>query len=228
MPQRTYRIAGHGDGPLAKKAVDLAAKKRRFAVEVHSTEITESKFRDYLKQLGLATLENLKVHEKTSSINFLKTQSPNSFNHQYAHFTVSALTFYQRREFFAEVYRTLKPGAKFVIIDTGYVKNQYLKELAREKFSLQAVPLSASEVKKLNTPDSVKFAGADFLNEINFNSYSPERKKVWLELWTNLMLHKEKKTSPEVLKAIKTMGQDMGLSSSDKPFVKIVATKPAK
>lgn len=229
MVKKTRKMIGHGDGILAKKAVDIALRHKN--VEVTSTEAIKSKYGQYLKMLGLKEKPaNLNVKGKTNSAKYLKTLRENSIDHQWAHFSSTSMSYYVRRAFFEEVFRTLKPGRNLTIIDSGMAGQEICNELKRAGFKVSMRRLSPEEILKLKTPDAINFARRTEIditkNLFAYNGKIP--KQVLRELqegWIKLKTSTEPKINPEVLASIRRVAQQMQKSMSEKPFAKIVAVK---
>jgi hypothetical protein len=193
-------------------------------------DVEGAQYAKYLKRLGLREKpSNLRVRGRTSSVDYLKTVRSNSLDHQWAHFTATAMRFYVRREFFAEVFRTLKKGGKFTIVDSAMSATQLLRELTKAGFSCSLKRLNVAEAKKLDTPYMDWFAreqeamrksvlGAD--GKIDKNMVAQMR-----QAWIQIHLLREGKVTGEVRAALQSAADNMEKTFSEQPYCRIVAVK---
>ena len=153
---RIRRIAGIGEGGYLKKAIDLSLRHKN--VEVVAVERLPSHNIDphhYLREKGHASVpHNLIIHAGIAGEKYLAKQKSASFDHLYAHFTTQHMRYADRMELFKQVWRTLKPGTKFVIIEAGAFEKELQLELQRSGFGVKTKQISPEELEKLGTSSS--------------------------------------------------------------------------
>jgi hypothetical protein len=225
MRKKTFKVVGHGEGPLAKKAIDLAVKHPK--IEITAVEPLNLTYGKYLKSLKKTQKpSNLNV-VKSGSVEYLSKQKANSIPHQYAHFSPTAMHFYMRRKFFSEVFRTLTPGGKFTIIEGGEGAVFLARELKKNGFIVSLKYLTSNEVRKVASPNAEMFAGQRE-SEVMKNRASIPSKEME-DLMFKLFMEDEPIKNEEViaynrLRAKRYAQYKLGANS----FARIIATKPKK
>jgi SAM-dependent methyltransferase len=151
MLRRIKRIGGLGEGKRLRKAVDLSLRHKSVeVVAVEKADLNQLAHFDYLREKGQRTKPaNLTVKAGIAAEKYLAGEKPNSFDHLYAHFLTQHLAFAKRRELFAQVWRTLKPGTRFVVMDAWAYEKPLAMELRNAGFRVSTKRLTPEEVMRL-------------------------------------------------------------------------------
>jgi len=224
MVRRNFKVVGHGDGALAKKAVDLSVRHPNS--EIISVDVLQSTYAKYLKKLGLSGKpKNLNVISGQKSASYLEKQKSNSIHHQYAHFSPTSMSFYERRKFFEEVFRTLVKGGKFTIIEGGESGVPLARELKRAGFRVSLVYLTPGEARAVGSPNAKDFAnlyGTTFVKDMD--KIDPKAKE---ETLFQIRISREPVQSPEVITYCQDLARRYAKSRNGvNSFVRLIATKP--
>lgn len=249
----TRTVVGLGEGPRARKAIDLALKHKKtnfIAVEkLKADKLTHFK---YLKEKGhIGVPANLTIKSGTGAGKFLSSQKANSFNHVYSHFLLQHVSFSERKQIFAELMRTLKPGARFSTIEDGHYGKAFPLELQRAGFKVTTKMISPEELLRIGTDNAdmnarVSMERKEFLEFLktlhpqdfaNMSSQLPKSPKSPEDL-KRIDIEKVRKILENKWKGID--GKDMGAEAresmrlalrdlrgryGEKPFVVITAAK---
>ncbi|MFA6268953.1 MAG: hypothetical protein WCW13_02475 [archaeon] len=156
MQRKFSRIAGLGEGKRLKKSVDLALRHPRTeVVAIEKAEASQLDHFKYLRELGAKTKpNNLTIKSGIAAEKYLAGERPNSFNHLYAHFLTQHLAYSTRQQLFKQAWRTLKPGAKFMVIEFGAHKKTLEIELRNTGFGVSARRITSEELLKLDTDNA--------------------------------------------------------------------------
>jgi SAM-dependent methyltransferase len=230
---RTRKIIGHGEGVHAKKAVDLSLKKRHARTEITATDLSPSRYSRYLLEKGAKEKPaNLTVLGRTNSLNYLRALKNNSTHHQWAHFSVSNMGYSARRAFFKEVFRTLVPNGRLLIVDSAAAAKEFSRELSSFGFEVTVKRLSIDEARKLDTPDTHTFLAQNVQIARMMSDYGgripPQMFEIMKQNWIKFMLANEKERSKESFQSLQRMANDLQESMGERPFVRIIAKKPVK
>ncbi|MFA6269224.1 MAG: class I SAM-dependent methyltransferase [archaeon] len=225
MVRKTFKVVGHGDGALAKKAVDLAIRHPH--AEVTAVDILPTRYAKYLKQLRLnGKPRNLRVVSRTDSGEYLEREKANSIHHQYTHFAPSSMKYYERQKFFAQLFRTTVPGGKVSLVETGGIGVILAKELKKVGFRVSLAYLSPEQVKKIGSPDAEEFTGHAKRLEKLAEGIDP---KVIEDGLFEMKIKHEPRVTPEVISYVREATRRIARSKLGvNGYVRIIATKPKK
>lgn len=157
--KKLRRIAGLGEGPDLRKAINLAIRHPDVEVAANdlltpewAKKLTGTNYKTYLRQKGLHTKPpNLIVASGKRAVEFLQAEKPNSFDHLYAHFLLQHLSFQERKRLYLEIWRTLRPGTSFVTLEEMHQQRYLPLELRRAGFAVSVRKLKPEDVVKFDT-----------------------------------------------------------------------------
>ena len=156
MQRRLKRIVGLGEGKRLRKSVDLASRHPNTEfVAVEKADATQLDHFQYLRERGAKVKPaNLTIKAGISAEKYLASQKANSFDHEFAHFLTQHLSYAKRKEVFREVWRTLKPGSKFIVIEAWAYDKTLQMELRNAGFGVSAKRITAEELLKLRADNA--------------------------------------------------------------------------
>ena len=234
MRRQIRRVAGLGDGPELKKSTELAIRHPNVEFVANDIKPLDKRaFRQHLKRMGVtAKPANLTIAASTDAIKLLKNEKPDSFDHIYAHFLLQHMAPEQRAGLFAQVWRTLRPGAKFKTLESGHYSQLLIMELRNRGFKVTARTATLDEVKRVGTPRAIiNSVGVRKTNE----AMASLKAKIGESAFYELLPETSKRTiadlgdklaareSPQNRKLVERDLKKMVFS--DRPFVIITATK---
>jgi SAM-dependent methyltransferase len=144
-------VIGHGDGEMASRPLDMAFKRRHGNVRFEAIDpaINEGKISRFFgtmrKQIPSSriTLINRRSLERLQKI------ESNSVDHQWAVSVVCCMPFVELREFYSEIFRTLKPGGRLSLVNVEYVLLSQVKLLQENGFRVSLKRLTWKEMDAL-------------------------------------------------------------------------------
>ena len=224
---KLFRIFGHGDGRRSKKAIDYVLKRSRR--DVVAVDPVARGHKSYLKELGEFEHPKRFKAKASFSAEALADEPPNSIHHHYAHFAVSAMGYRGRHRFFDQVFRTLVPRGRLHIIESAFVINEFAKELKERGFQVSVVRLSPAELAKLESENSGQFAEENLIMRGQIREAIAKGKLQLLKDTTTQLFHgfNDGVNDAEALASARRVAEDVKEVASEKPFVKIIAKKPA-
>jgi len=156
MRRGIRRIAGLGEGKRLRKAVDLSLRHPSVeVVAVEKAKAGELLHFEYLRERKAKVKpSNLTIRAGIAAEEYLAREKANSFDHLYAHFLTQHLAHAKRAALFREVWRTLKPGTKFVVIEAWAYDKTLQMELRNAGFGVSAKRITAEELLKLGADNA--------------------------------------------------------------------------
>lgn len=131
----------------ARKAIALAAKHPEIdIVAVDAKKIDPKKT---LASMGIAMPPNLVIRGETDAVNYVKSLSPGSVDHFWAHFPDIATG--PEEELNKAIMRALKPGAKYTVFASAFNRTVVPSALRRHGFKVTVKDVTADEALKLGT-----------------------------------------------------------------------------
>jgi phospholipid N-methyltransferase len=253
MP-RIKRVLEIGSGIGAQKAIATALDHPK--VSVTAVELMPGNEHEVLLRRFGTARKNLRVERGKSVISHLlttwKKEKQPVYDHAYAHWVLSNMPRQVRLNLFRELIKNLRPGAKWAIVDEGFIEAQIPEELTKAGFRvtvkrlglnelIKDPPLNLEEVIANNPLRLMRIGSGTLANYGNMRRFLAE-----------LELLKRTKGEGEALKLLKTdrkllrrrlesneprppQGEDAEAirkmvrrrgSDLQKPFVVITATKP--
>jgi len=156
--RRINKVLEVGCGIGAQKAIATAIKHP--GVEIHAVErIAGNEHEIFLKRFGKMNLPNLKIKKGQSAMTYLRNIQEKEkrpiFDHAYAHWVLSVMNRQSRLDLFREVMKNIKPGAKWAIVDEGFIEEQVANELRETGFRVSVRRISLDELIK-NPPLNIE------------------------------------------------------------------------
>jgi len=149
--RRIRKVLEVGCGIGAQKAIAMAIDHPDR--EIHGVDREPGSQHERLLQLlRRENLRNLKVTKGKSAVTYLrelweKEKTP-IYDHAYAHWVLSTMSRQVRLGLFKELIKNIKPGAKWSIIDEGFIEEQIADELREAGFKVSARRITLNELIK--------------------------------------------------------------------------------
>lgn len=127
------RVISHGDGVFRRQSLALALKPGHANVKFIAADLKPSKHLEVLARLKMNAPKNFRAFDGDSVALLKKTRS-NSIDHQYGYYMVD----YKRPNniaFFRQVFRTLKPKKRFVLLAHVASLGRIIEELRSVGFN---------------------------------------------------------------------------------------------
>ncbi len=160
-PKRTRRVGELGAGIRARKIVKLALRhpKNQFeGVDIYPT----SRYGQTLLREGQHTKPaNLEVRPNTDALEFLRKKESEYFSHVYAHFVIQKFPFRRRQTLIREIKRSMRPGARFTMVEEVHWAPELKKEFEEAGFQVHVRKIGSEELRKLATDNAEENATDD-------------------------------------------------------------------
>ncbi|HLC93345.1 MAG TPA: class I SAM-dependent methyltransferase [archaeon] len=235
MPRQIKRVAGLGEGPILKKAVDLALRHPDVNFFANDLRVhNKSALGEYLHGQGHFEIPpNLKIATGLEAQHILRAEKPNSFDHIYAHFLLQHVPRPQRVELYQQILRTLRPGATFKTVEEeGYGKLISI-ELAQHGFGVTTKAMASAEVKRLGTPQAEKNAKTldefmhrrDELKQSDGSQASESFRRELFDYLKEVKLKERAEQNLETHDGLLLLNRYEQFDTKNQPFVLITARK---
>jgi hypothetical protein len=143
-------VIGHGEGEMASRALDMAFKKRHAHVKFEAIDplINVGKIKRFLGTMRKEIPSRLALTNQRILDRLVEIKS-NSVDHQWAVNVVCCMPYRDIKKFYAQAFRTLKPGGRFTLVNVEYNLINHAKLLEANGFRVHLKRLTEKEMDAL-------------------------------------------------------------------------------